>query len=481
MVVLPAKARTKSGNEGQLPLIHFKGLSTAMKLVPVSSQSITQITKTPAVTVMSKPTTVSSIPSSTKLVGVETIKTANLADIVPVKGLAPVTTPKISNPIVRPSSAKGSVIVVQKGTPIGKALTFAKNGNDMSKVIMGKNVNQLLQASKSEQAEAAKCAGNVIVLELNNEQTGRTTTMSEILDSRSNAPRTSDENKKMSQITPDTPVLFDNRITEETCNASSLDSTTESITEMVPIEDTGLSLLEKDDGKSDFAKESEPVKDSSSVTDWEMELDTVSRKGKNEDKLNSLHLDLGMSSDSDSEYMSTSHETKTKSQESLQRATPSGEGSEMYSSSSAMTLATRTLLSQLQDDGSSSNDSSFALKTKIEKLKENDSKLDKSESEALTKAKEKLSEKVAEAKSQQKRIDIYSTAITTSDINLDSFSYLDEGDMMAGDDVFATVEAKARESRRADVLDDQLSRLLGEDSANSTDSQTVSESMPLNK
>ncbi|XP_022821052.1 BRCA2-interacting transcriptional repressor EMSY [Spodoptera litura] len=483
MVVLPAKARTKSGNEGQLPLLHFKGLSTAMKLVPVSSQSITHITKTPTMTVMSKPTTVSSIPSSAKLLGVETIKTANLADIVPVKGLAPVTTPKISNPIVRPSSAKGSVIVVQKGTPIGKALTFAKNGNDMSKVIMGKNVNQLLQASKSEQAEAAKCAGNVIVLELNNEQTGRTTTMSEILDSRSNAPRTSDENvsKKLSQITPDTPVLFDNRMTEETCNASSLDSTTESITEMVPIEDSGLSLIEKDDGKSNFAKESEPVKDSSSVTDWEMELDTVSRKGKNEDKLNSLHLDLGMSSDSENEYMSTSHETKAKSQESLQRATPSGEGSEMYSSSSAMTLATRTLLSQLQDDGSSSNDSSFALKTKIEKLKESDSKLDKSESEALTKAKEKLSEKVAEAKSQQKRIDIYSTAITTSDINLDSFSYLDEGDMMAGDDVFATVEAKAREPRRADVLDDQLSRLLGEDSANSTDSQTVSESMPLNK
>lgn len=153
----------------------------------------------------------------------------------------------------------------------------------------------------------------------------------------------------------------------------------------------------------------------------------------------------------------------------------------MYSSSSAMSLATRTLLSQLQDDGSSSNDSSFALKTKIEKLKEMDSKLDKSESEALTKAKEKLSQKVREAQSQQKRIDIYSTAITTSDINLDSFSYLDEGDMMAGDDVFATVEAKAREARRADTLDDQLSRLLGEDSANSTDSQTVSESMPLNK
>lgn len=151
----------------------------------------------------------------------------------------------------------------------------------------------------------------------------------------------------------------------------------------------------------------------------------------------------------------------------------------MFSSSSAMSLATRTLLSQLQDDGSSSNDSSFALKTKLDKLKENDSKLDKSESEALTKAKEKLSEKVAEAKSMQKRIDIYSTAITTSDINLDSFSYLDEGDMMAGDDVFA-VDAK-REPRRADTLDDQLSRLLGEDSANSTDSQTVSETMPLNK
>uniref|UniRef100_A0A2A4JBH3 ENT domain-containing protein n=1 Tax=Heliothis virescens TaxID=7102 RepID=A0A2A4JBH3_HELVI len=480
MVVLPAKARTKSGNEGQIPLIHFKGIPTAMKLVPVSSQSVTQVAKSPAMTVMSKPTTVSSIPANAKIVGVEPIKTANLADIVPVKGLAPVTTPKISNPIVRPSSAKGSVIVVQKGTTIGKALTFAKNGNDMSKVIMGKNVNQLLQASKSEQAEAAKCAGNVIVLELNNEQTGRTTTMSEILDSRgSNAPRTSDDSKKLSQITADTPVLFDNQITEDTCNASSLDSTAESIGEMVPIEDTSLSLIEKDDGKSNYTKESEIVKDSSSVTDWEMELDTVSRKGKDEDKLNSLHLDLGMSSDSDSEYITTHKSKKHSSQESMQRATPSGEGSEMFSSSSAMSLATRTLLSQLQDDGSSSNDSSFALKTKIDKLKENDSKLDKSESEALTKAKEKLSEKVAEAKSQQKRIDIYSTAITTTDINLDSFSYLDEGDMMAGDDVFA-VDAK-REPRRADTLDDQLSRLLGEDSANSTDSQTVSETMPLNK
>lgn len=480
MVVLPAKARTKSGNEGQIPLIHFKGLPTAMKLVPVSSQPMTQMTKSPAMTVTSKPNT---IPTSAKIVGVEPIKTANLADIVPVKGLAPVSTPKITNPIVRPSSAKGSVIVVQKGTTIGKALTFTKNGNDMSKVIMGKNVNQLLQASKSEQVDGSKCAGNVIVLELNNEQTGRTTTMSEILDSRGgNVPRLSDESKKLSQITPDTPVLFDNQITAETCNASSLDSTVGSIGEMVPMEHSDLSLMEKDDSKPNYKKESETVKDSSSVTDWEMELDTVSRKSKDEDKLNSLHLDLGMSSDSDSEYMSTSHKSKSKhsSQASMQRATPSGEASEMYSSSSAMSLATRTLLSQLQDDGSSSNDSSFALKAKIsEIIKENESKPDRSECDALTKAKEKLSEKVAEPKSQQKRIDIYSTAITTSDINLDSFSYLDEG-MMVGDDVFAADEAK-RESRRADTLDDQLSRLLGEDSANSTDSQTVSESMPLNK
>lgn len=143
-----------------------------------------------------------------------------------------------------------------------------------------------------------------------------------------------------------------------------------------------------------------------------------------------------------------------------------------------MSLATRTLLSQLQDDGSSSNDSSFALKTKtIGKLKESDSKIDKAESEALNKAKEKLSEKVAEAKSQQKRIDVYSTAITTSDINLDSFSYLEEG-MMAGDDIFAREEAKR------DLRHDHLSRLLAEDcgasvSTTSTDSHTVSDTMPL--
>lgn len=105
-------------------------------------------------------------------------------------------------------------------------------------------------------------------------------------------------------------------------------------------------------------------------------------------------------------------------------------------------------------------------------------KIDKSESEALSKAKAKLSEKVAEAKSQQKRIDVYSTTIASSEINLDPFSYLEEG-MMAGDDEF-TSETK-RETRQGDVLDDQLSRLLGDDSANSTDAQTVSESLSLNK
>lgn len=152
----------------------------------------------------------------------------------------------------------------------------------------------------------------------------------------------------------------------------------------------------------------------------------------------------------------------------------------MYGTPAGLSLATRTLLSQLQDDGSSSNDSSFALKSKlIERSKDVDSKIDRSESDALTKAKEKLSEKVKEAKSQQKRIDIYSTAISSSDINLDSFSYLDEG-MMAGDDVFCADEGK-RGPRRADALDDQLSRLLADDSANSTDSQTVSETMPLSK
>ncbi|XP_013201288.2 BRCA2-interacting transcriptional repressor EMSY [Amyelois transitella] len=475
MVVLPAKARTKAVGEGQLPLLHFKGLSTAMKLVPVSSQSISQGSKS-TVTAMSKPTVVSSMPrSSTKILGVEPIKTANLADIVPAKGMTPVTTPKLTNPIVRPTSSKG-VIVVQKGATIGKALTFTKNGNDMSKIIMGKNVNQLLQASKTE-AEAVKSAGNVIVLELNNEQTARATTMSEILDSR--GVRAPEEAKKLPQITQDTPVLFESQINDP----SSLDSTTESIGGMVvPLDDTTLPLIEKDDeAKSSFAKDSEGIKDSSSVTDWEIELDTVSRKDKDDDdKLNSLHLDLGMSSDSENDFMVGKQDSKHSSQDSMQRATPSGESGEIFSSSSGLSLATRTLLSQLQDDGSSSNDSSFALKSKtMDKHKDSDTKIDKSESDALTKAKEKLSEKVAEAKSQQKRIDIYSTAISTSDINLESFSYLEEG-MMVGDDVFATEEAK-RDPRRTDNLDDQLSRLLGEDSANSTDSQTVSESMPLNK
>ncbi|XP_049887275.1 BRCA2-interacting transcriptional repressor EMSY [Pectinophora gossypiella] len=481
MVVLPAKARTKSGSEGQIPLlpVHFKGISTSMKLVPVSSQSATQVVKSSSVTVVSKPSTVMNTITPKKIIGVEPIKTANLADIVPVKGMTPITTPKITNPIVRPVS-KGNVIVVPKGATIGKALTFTKNGNDMSKIIMGKNVNQLLQATKTDQPDSSKCSGNVIVLELNNEQTGRTTTMSEILDSRVSGGRVEDV-KKTQEITSETPVLFDNQMTEETCNANSLDSTTESISDIVPIEESGLPIMSKEEGQSNLSKDSETAKDSSSVTDWEMELDTVSGKEKDDDnKLNALHLDLGMSSDDDNDYMGHKAKSKHSSQESIQ-VTPSGESS-VYGGGGGLALATRTLLSQLQDDGSSSNDSSFALKSKTEKLKEGEPRIDRSESDALTKAKEKLTEKVA--KSHQ-RIDIYSTAIASSDINLDSFSYLDEG-MMAGDDEFPDDKDKERR-----LLHEQLSRLLGADAAEpepaagaaepATHSHPVSESLPLNK
>lgn len=144
----------------------------------------------------------------------------------------------------------------------------------------------------------------------------------------------------------------------------------------------------------------------------------------------------------------------------------------------------------MQDEGSSSNDSSFALnKTKIsitDKLKTSDGKsdiiVDKSESEALNKAKEKLSEKVAEAKSQQKRIDIFSTAISSSDINLDSFSYLEEG-LMAGDEMFihdSEGNKCTREvAKEKTSLEIHLSQLLNVNSA--TSMQSISESFPLNK
>lgn len=314
MVVVPSKARTKPGTEHdrKLPLIHFRGIPTAMKLVPVS-QSVPPAARSSTVTVLSKPAA-GALPSTTKLIGMEMIKTANLADIVPVKGLTPVTTPKITNPIVRPSSAKGNVIVVQKGTPIGKALSFAKNGNDMSKIIMGKNVTQLLQASKTEHPEAGKPPGNVIVLELNNEQSGRPTTMSEILDSR--APGGARPAERPPHVTPDTPALFDAQL-EEACNTSSLDSAPESIAGLAPARPA-----DKDQLKSQFGKESEGAKDSSSVTDWEMELDTVSRKDKDDDKLNSLHLDLGMSSDSDGEYMGTGRKRKDEHSAQPRQHTP---------------------------------------------------------------------------------------------------------------------------------------------------------------
>ncbi|XP_061377055.1 BRCA2-interacting transcriptional repressor EMSY [Danaus plexippus] len=429
MVVLPAKA----AKEG---LFHLKGVSTSMKVVSVSSQISVQGSKPPPSTAMSKPT-VNTLPSNAKIVGVEPIKTANMADIVPVKGLPPISTTKLTNPIVRPVNTKGNLIVVSKGSTLGKTLTFTKNGNDMSKIIMGKNVNKLLQTSKTDQAENTK-SGNVIVLELNNEQSGRTTTMSEILENRTNPASISEQEAKndVQEITPETPVLFENPMSAETCNTSSLDSTT-SLTEMERMEDTSLGIIDKiGKEKIDFSKNSDN-KEGSNVTVWDMELETVADKAKEDvDKLNSLHLDLGMSSDSENEFME-GHKVKDQlPTERIQTATPTGEGPERFGTLSRA----RTLLSQLQDDGSSSNDSSFAIKSKCRR--------EERESEALSKARAKLSEKVAEAKSQQKRIDVYSTAISTTDINLDSFSYLEEG-LLEGEE--ARVE-----------LTESLSRLLSD-------------------
>lgn len=312
MVVVPAKAK-----EGQHPLFHFKGVPTAMKLVSVSSQMSSQTPKSAGGTGVSKPAIVNAMPSNAKIVGVEPIKTANMADIVPVKGLSTVSTPKITSPIVRPMN----LIVVQKGATLNKTqLTFAKNGNDVSKIIMGKNVNKLLQTTKPDQVDPSK-AGNVIVLELNNEQTARTTTMSEILDSRSTSAPDQNKTGPTRQITQDTPVLFE---APETCNTSSLDSTT-SLQEMEQLEQSSLLMDKSVKDKSSFSKVVD-IKDTSSVTEWEMDLD-ASGKSKDVDKLNSLHLDLGMSSDSENEYIVDSHKAKIPHlpAERIQSATPTGE------------------------------------------------------------------------------------------------------------------------------------------------------------
>lgn len=337
VVVLPGKPKTKTTADGHtVPLLHFKGVPTTMKLVPVSSQPGSQILRPSPVTVVSKPTIINTMPAaSPKILGIEPIKTANMADIVPVRGLTPIpNTPKTTNAIVRPTSGKGSVIVVQKGATISKTLSFTKNGNEMSKIIMGKNVSQLLQASnvhKSEQAELAK-SSNVIVLELNND-VGRPTTMSEILEGCSSNTNQICQVEKTCQaheeITEDTPVLFENQISEEqTCNNNSLDSASGSISDIGPMEESIISIEKLDECKSNYSKDSECTKNiCSRVTDWEMELDTVTRKEKDDDdKLNSLHLDLGMSSDSESDYIDDSHKSENKhsTQEIIERSTPSG-------------------------------------------------------------------------------------------------------------------------------------------------------------
>lgn len=333
MLVLPAKPKTtKTTVDGQkVPLLHFKGVPTTMKFVPVSSQPNVQVVKSSPVTVTSKPSILNAVPSlSPKVVSIEPIKTANMADIVPVKGLTPISTlTKPSNPIVRPATGKGNVIVLQKGGTLSKNLSLAKNGSDGSKIIMGKNVNQLLQASNMHKQDqlVGTGANNVILLELNNDQTARTTTISEILERRVPITSTVDDIEEKvihEEITEDTPVLFDNQIpVEQACNNSSLDSAPGSI-DITPMEVTEM-IIDKD---SDTKIDSECAKVTpTSITDWEMELEEpVSSKDKDDVKLNSLHLDLGMSSDSENDFMGERHKTKSKHspQESIQQSAASG-------------------------------------------------------------------------------------------------------------------------------------------------------------
>lgn len=158
------------------------------------------------------------------------------------------------------------------------------------------------------------------------------------------------------------------------------------------------------------------------------------------------------------------------------------ESNAIFQQHSSRIPTSRTLLSQLQDEGSSSNDSSFVLTKNIGKTfnvqsdKSAQSAKESSPKEERERSPKECQQILAEQKSQSRgRMDIFSTAIASADINLDTFEYLEDG-MISADDMFTLPGAEvskgdaagppptaALKDKSLPSLEQQLHQLLGDD------------------
>lgn len=352
MVILPAKGSKGSLIGQSVPQLQVKGISgrqTTMKLVPAGNQMLNSQNKTSNLTIVSK---ANSNILTTKIVSKDSLTHINMStnDSSPSKlhqtphvQIAP--KPK-GQAIIRPANAKSNLVLVQKCSPLNKgAITFTKNGNDLTKLMMTNKIspvapppaNIVTESEVNSAEDISKNTGNVIVLQLSSEQLEQAGSL-EFLEGDQSAQGINSNlilKAENSIITQDTPVLFDSQIGDQACNTDSMESVPETLLSVVSMDNVNeaTNSFSEEQAQASPKLELDPAKlslentASSIVTDWDMDIEPTSDKEKSLE-INKLALELEMSSDSETDgYMDSSQDESKKDKhqlrenESIQRNT----------------------------------------------------------------------------------------------------------------------------------------------------------------
>ncbi|XP_077300801.1 uncharacterized protein LOC143921393 isoform X2 [Arctopsyche grandis] len=382
MVVLPAKQTSVMGQSVPLLMKGVAGKPTTMKLVPVSGQSINSPSKSSNITVVSKTTNVTTSGKNVTKDSVTGVKINSSNDSSLPKVLKNISiAPRPSIQSIKQTASKGNIIVVQKSNTMSKnPISFSKSGIDANKHISNVSLSEASQMSITPEVAISEAShdetasqgesSSVVVSEMI-EQTDRPLT-EEFMDEGGDESMTqssTDIKSEHSLMTEETVGLFPSQVTEEECNADSMESTADSLIETAHIDDPAKSndsfAEERDIHKMttvDSKILSDPEANMQNFSNWEVEL---AEKQNTSDKTDEINLELEMSTDSETDDFAVSSQERSKQKEILHedgsQDAEQDDTNEMFVQHSSISQARRTLLSQLQDDGSSSNDSPFVL------------------------------------------------------------------------------------------------------------------------
>lgn len=323
MLVVPANKSPKTVIGQSVPLLMkgVQGKPTTMKLVPVAGQPNTPA-KTTNVTVI--PKNVNVLGSTTKILSKDSLpllkanptSDSNLPKVI---SNIQITSKSALQTLKQSTPAKGNVIVVQKGSTMSKnPITLTKGVMNQHKNLINVSLNEShsteISADMSMQEEAInRESGNLVVLDMNDQLQHGICLTEEYIDGGDESMTQSSMELKSDQslITEENPGLFPNQITEEECNADSMESTTDSLMETSNVDDV-MKSNESSSEEQDIQKiisEKELLSNKqvhlSDFNAWESELGKPEESKNISDKSDDLTLELDMSTDSDGDYAVT--------------------------------------------------------------------------------------------------------------------------------------------------------------------------------